>query len=85
MDKIYGISQDPNTGDYFIIFPNVYCKRCGEQYKNINDEIYEWCKLCQINSLRQNFINWASGNEKIDNLILEVQSEINSYYDKIFE
>ncbi|GES93472.1 kinase-like domain-containing protein [Rhizophagus clarus] len=82
---IYGISRNPNTGDYFIILPNVYCKRCGEPYEYMRNEVYEWCKQCQIHSLKQNFINWTSGNEKIDNLIQNLQLEINERADFIVE
>ena len=35
--------------------------------------------------LTKNFANWTSGNEKIDNLIQEMQLEINDYKDIIFE
>ena len=35
--------------------------------------------------LRKNFTNWTSGNEKIDNFILEMQLKINNSSDIIFE
>src|SRR5579862_9848087 len=38
--------------------------------------------LVQNNSL---FINWISGNEKIDNFIREIQLKINNHDDIIFE
>ncbi|CAB5366850.1 unnamed protein product [Rhizophagus irregularis] len=62
---------------------NIY--GCNKQYKIGFNTNYEWCKLCQINNLRQNFTNWSSGNEKIDSLIQEIQLEINESYDIIFE
>src|SRR5436305_543182 len=73
---MYGISQNPDTKDYIIVFPS--CDKCGERYANIN---FEWCKLCWIN----NFKNWISENEMIDDLIKEMRLKINSQWDKIFE
>src|SRR6266498_2176294 len=59
-------------------------KKCEQCKKYTNVEI-KWCKLCQINYLKENFNNWTSGNEKIDNLIQEMQLKINDYKDIIFE
>ncbi|GBB85485.1 hypothetical protein RclHR1_00120039 [Rhizophagus clarus] len=83
--NLYGISQNSKTGDYIMVFPNIYCKKCSKQYKCKDDANYEWCKICKINNLKQNFINWSSGNAKIDNLIQEMQLEINKSDDIIFE
>jgi hypothetical protein len=44
-----------------------------------------WCKPCQTNVLEKSFTNWTSGNEKIDNLIQEMQLGINNYYNIIVE
>ena len=60
---------------------NLNCSRCGKSFTDIQN----WCKPCQINHLKENFINWTSGNEKIDNFIQEMQLQINSKYDIIFE
>src|SRR4051812_6335984 len=60
------------------------CKKCGEKYIDKYNENYEWCKLCQINYLKNNFLSW-SGNERIDNFIQEMQLKINDYNDIIFE
>jgi hypothetical protein len=71
-----------------MVFPNEYCKQCGEQYIDRNYANYEWCKQCQINNFINNFTNWTSENEKIDALIQEMQLEqleINSYNEMIFE
>jgi hypothetical protein len=74
--KIYGISQNPNTSEYIIIFKDgFHCKNCGKNIGIYND----WCKPCQINGLKQNFVNWTSGNEKIDNFIQKMQLKIISY------
>ncbi|EXX63950.1 Mkk2p [Rhizophagus irregularis DAOM 197198w] len=81
--KICGISQNPNTSEYIIVFKDGhYCKNCGKIYTKIS---LEWCKLCHINGLRQNFVNWTSGNEKIDNFIQKTQLKINNYNDTIVE
>src|SRR5438046_2400696 len=54
------------------------CEKCGEQYTDIS---FEWCKPCLINDLK----NVTSGNEKIDNLIQEMQLKINKPGDIAFE
>ncbi|CAB5388479.1 unnamed protein product [Rhizophagus irregularis] len=79
---IYGISKNPDTKDYIFVFQDGYCEGCGEKYTEIS---YKWCKPCQIKNLKENFRNWTSGNEKIDNFIQEMQLEINHSYDIIFE
>jgi hypothetical protein len=48
---------------------DVICKYCGNIYEIISKK----CKPCRINNLRQNFKNWTSGNEKIDDFIQEMQ------------
>ncbi|CAB4440492.1 unnamed protein product [Rhizophagus irregularis] len=96
----YGISQNPDTRDYILVFRNeyfnCYCKRCGEQYERIRDD-YEnfdrynidkynkWCKSCHVNYLKNNFTNWTSGNEIIDNFIQMKQLNIKTSYDLIFD
>src|SRR5436190_14956416 len=58
------------------------CNKCGEIYVDKN---HEWCKLCQINHLKNNFLSW-SGNEKVDDFIQEMQlNNINDCHDIIFE
>ena len=59
-----------------------YCVKCGKPYTDMH---YKWCKPCQINHLKENFTNWTSGNEKIDNFIQEIQLKINDCYDIVFE
>ena len=61
------------------------CKICGEKYMSKYDAKYEWCKPCQINNLKINFTNRTSGNEKIDNLIQEMQLKISKPDDRVFE
>ena len=61
-----------------MVLDDCYCKNCGERY---SDE-YNWCKPCQ---LKENSINWTSGNEKIDNFIQEMQLKITKPSDIIFE
>jgi hypothetical protein len=38
-----------------------------------------------MNILKNNFTNWTSGNEKIDNFIQEMQLKIDDYNDIVFE
>src|SRR4051794_27253545 len=59
-----------------------YCKKCGEVYTNLE---YKWCKPCQKENLKGNFTNWTSGNEKIDELIQEIQLKINKDYSIVVE
>src|ERR1043166_1176323 len=77
------MSQNPDTKDYVIVLSNVYCENCGKKCNT--NSLYNWCKLCFINDLKRNFINWTSENEKIDRFIQEMQSKFNDYNDKIFE
>ncbi|GBB88149.1 hypothetical protein RclHR1_14690004 [Rhizophagus clarus] len=83
--KSYGISQNPDTKNYILIFDHNYrdnyCEKCGNRYYNYD----KWCKPCHINLLKNNFIHWTSGNEKIDDFIQEIQLKIGRYYDIIFE
>src|SRR3954454_1042858 len=57
----------------------VQCKKCGQYI------YFKWCKSCQINDLKNNFTNWTSGNENIDNSIQEMQLKIDSPSDIVFE
>ncbi|EXX68725.1 Mkk2p [Rhizophagus irregularis DAOM 197198w] len=82
--KIYGISQNLNTNEYVIVFQDgYYCKNCGKKYTEIY--YHKWCKPCQINGLKQNFVYWTSGNERIDNFVQNMQLKINNYNDIIVE
>jgi predicted Zn-ribbon and HTH transcriptional regulator len=80
--KICGISQNPDTKDYIIILKNDYCKKCGEIYTDI---YCKWCKLCKISNLKQDFANWTSGNEKIDDFIQKMQLKIKTRDNIIIE
>jgi phage-related tail protein len=59
-----------------------YCGKCIEKYTEIE---YKWCKPCQIKYLKENFKNWNSKNEIIDNFIQEMQLKVNNPKDIIFE
>ena len=61
------------------------CEKCGEKYTDVYCEFYKWCKPCQIDNLKGNFTNWTSGNEKIDELIQEMQLKIDNIDDIVFE
>ncbi|CAB4441804.1 unnamed protein product [Rhizophagus irregularis] len=82
----YGISQNPDTKAYILVFNigylDLYCDDCGSKYEGKYDK---WCKSCQINYFTNNFANWTSGNEKIDEFIQNKQLKINKYNDTIIE
>jgi hypothetical protein len=70
-----------------ITYFDLYCGKCGIKYEkntHYNAHGNKLCRPCQITYLKDNFVNWTSGNEKIDNLIQEKQLnyDIN---DKVFE
>ncbi|CAB4433765.1 unnamed protein product [Rhizophagus irregularis] len=80
---LFGLTQNPNTNNYILVFDNNYCETCNNgSYTHIN---YKWCKQCQLNNLKKSFVNWTSGNEKIDNFIQEMQLKINDDDDIIVE
>ena len=64
-----------------MILQDGYCEKCGEKYTITANR---WCKPCQLNNLKIS-TNWTGGNEKIDNLIQEMQLKIISYNDLVFE
>jgi hypothetical protein len=71
---MHGISQNSITNDYIMVLQYVegeQCEKCGKKYTNT---AYKWCKQCQTNLLKVNFINWTSNNEQIDNFIQELRS-----------
>ena len=90
-NKVYGISQNPDTKDYILVHKNgysnayyykEYCVKCGEKYLDIK---HKWCKQCETNDLKNNFTNWTSGNERIDNFIQKMQLKIHDYKGILFE
>ena len=86
---MFGISQDPITKNYIVVFncdyfESTFCKKC---FKIYSDKNYKWCRPCQMNYLKNNFTNWTSGNKQIDNFIQEKQSGVNfhSSFGIVFE
>jgi hypothetical protein len=81
--SILGMSQNPNTKDYILIYDKRYleshCIKCGKRYTDINNQ---WCKPCQINYLKEIFM--TSGDEMIDEFIQGMQ-KINHPQDIIIE
>src|SRR4051794_6551455 len=65
-----------------MVLQDGFCSKCGDQYTNISQH---WCKPCQIDNLKGNFTNLTSGNEKIDELIQEMQLKIERSWDIVFE
>ncbi|GBC42998.2 kinase-like domain-containing protein [Rhizophagus irregularis DAOM 181602=DAOM 197198] len=76
---VYGISQDSDTKDYILVLIDFnygnYCIKCNKGYTDVKSK---WCRQCQINNLKKDFINWTSGDKRIDNFIREKQLEIDS-------
>jgi hypothetical protein len=58
------------------------CENCDTIYLN---KVYNWCKPCAINNLKNNFTTWTSEDEKIDKFIQEMQMKINTWKDEIIE
>ncbi|CAB5393786.1 unnamed protein product [Rhizophagus irregularis] len=80
---IYGISQNPDTKDYIVLIDiEHYCMKCDKVYTNRGRK---WCKQCQINNFKENFANWTSKSDKIDNFIQEMQLIINDFQNVILE
>ena len=83
---MFGISQDPITKNYIVVFncdyfESIFCKKC---FKIYTDKSYKWCKPCEINNLKKNFTKWTSGNKQIDSFIQGRQLKI-YYCNKLFE
>lgn len=47
------------------------CKKCGQSRSH-----YRWCQSCERNQCEENFSNWTSGNEIIDEFLQS--SQLNS-------
>ncbi|CAB5352745.1 unnamed protein product [Rhizophagus irregularis] len=63
----YGISQNPNTKDYILVYEIGYhCENCGERYNNEFEIDNKSCMSCQTNH----------ENSKINNLIQEMKLNI---------
>jgi hypothetical protein len=43
------------------------CPDCNKAW------VHRWCKDCEINYMKENFFNWSSKNEEIDDLIRHTQ------------
>jgi hypothetical protein len=84
-NSVYGISHNHDMKSYIIVLKyKLYCEKCDERYTIYNTKS-EWCRKCQLNDLKLNFANWTSKNDKIDNLIQNIQLKIDSKSDTIFE
>ncbi|GES95361.1 kinase-like domain-containing protein [Rhizophagus clarus] len=66
MENSYGISQDPNTKDYILVYEFGYnCENCGKKYNKFEVK-NKSCMSCQTNC----------ENEKINDLIQEMKLNI---------
>ena len=59
-----------------MVLQDCYCGNCGKMYISLEEK---WCELCQINNFKKKFVNWSSGNEKIDEFIQEMQLKVDKW------
>ncbi|GBB94916.1 hypothetical protein RclHR1_02440010 [Rhizophagus clarus] len=69
--EFYGITQDPKTNNYIMVLNNNKCKECS--------------KICNAMYFQQNFGNWTSCNDDIDELIQAIQLSTHEYASKALE
>ncbi|GES78399.1 kinase-like domain-containing protein [Rhizophagus clarus] len=74
-EKLYAIKELNKDFDYYKLLLNEGTKRICE---NCHDECLAtlFCEHCVRNYLKENFSNWTSGNNDIDDLIQQCQLEI---------
>ncbi|GES80845.1 kinase-like domain-containing protein [Rhizophagus clarus] len=74
---VYGITKDPEKDDYMIVGEYSEKKIC---YKCLLPNTgWHWCNKCNSKHFQDEFKNWTSGNELIDELIKNKQLEASSY------
>ncbi|RHZ76358.1 hypothetical protein Glove_198g116 [Diversispora epigaea] len=56
------------------------CLECNQEYTSID---YRWCKPCSSKHFQNDFINWTSGDDKIDKFIQDSQLNANNRYEVI--
>jgi hypothetical protein len=47
------------------------CPQCEKQFKSSN----KWCQDCETKNFKSNFGNWTSGNQMLDQIIQNTQSD----------
>ncbi|RGB21257.1 hypothetical protein C1646_778553 [Rhizophagus diaphanus] len=62
--KPCGITQDPETKNYFMVLNNIKCKKCN--------------KICNTIHFQHKFIDWTSGNDNIDKFIQDTQLSVHN-------
>lgn len=68
---VLGRSQENGSGDGIS-----KCSKCGEPRTSIG-----WCKPCNTKKLKDQFQNWTSGNDDLDEFIRETQISANTPFD----
>ena len=68
-----------------MVIQNHHCRDCGEPYENSFEEHYDLCRVCPLNDLKTYITNWTCDDEKVDNLIKQMQSRFNYSSTTIFE
>ncbi|GES91108.1 tetratricopeptide repeat protein [Rhizophagus clarus] len=56
------------------------CSQCERIITNPN-----WCSLCDYDRLKNDFSNWTSGNQEIDEFIRELQEHVEDYQGDVIE
>lgn len=57
------------------------CEECGQQ--SSSEDIWLWCKACNGQHFKQQFKNWSSGNEVVDEFIRETQINALNHFQKL--
>ncbi|GBC08412.1 hypothetical protein RclHR1_00810004 [Rhizophagus clarus] len=85
-ERCYGISRNPDAKTYILVLnENYFCNNCIECGNQYDEEYKRWCEICQVNQLKNSFMTWTSGNEKVDEFIQKNQLKISGYNDTVFE
>ena len=75
--QFYGISKDPISLNYILIFNRRYidylCIKC-----QIKMDFFEWCKSCKLNHYQLNYGESPSGSNEIDKIIKDRYCESRS-------
>src|ERR1044072_9633171 len=68
----YGIAKDPETNNLIIVMDCSYgfCEQCMQPYTNYDAWSHQ---SCNARRFQQNFYNWTSGNNDIDEFIQNAQ------------
>ncbi|CAH1759640.1 326_t:CDS:2 [Entrophospora sp. SA101] len=69
--SVLGLSKENGSSDGIS-----KCSKCGEPRTSIG-----WCKPCNTKKLKDQFQNWTSGDDDLDEFIRETQTSANTPFD----